>query len=380
MDFSHWGVGPWSAMLLGALGARVVKVDPPDGDAVATIPPVQRGAGTTYLACNVYKDNIRLDLKSKDGLKTAFELIKRIDVFIENMSPGTIERLGLGYEALSDINPRLIYVSATPYGRVGPMARNAGIDCLLQAFSGFCSVSGAPGGKGQMLRYEGHLDLNSSAHIAAAVLQALLVRQREGKGCRVDVTMLGSALKLQTSRLAEFFGTGRQPPTLGSAAATTAPHRAFKCRDGRWITVGVISDAQWRRFCLAVESPDLSEDSRFSTNPLRVSDSDTLYPMLEDIIISKPYRWWELQLTRYRVPHGPNLDFPSILTHQEMARHVRVVDHPKRGPYYTGAFPITFSGTPIDEPWTRADPLEPSMSPEGALSLLRDGEYEPRPV
>ena len=114
-------------------------------------------------------------------MKAAFELIRGADVFIENMSPGTIERLGLGYETLSKTNPRLIYVSATPYGRGGPMAKNAGIDCLLQAFSGFASISGSPDGEGEMLRYEGHLDPNTSVHIAMAVLQGLTMRERDSQ-------------------------------------------------------------------------------------------------------------------------------------------------------------------------------------------------------
>ena len=367
VDFSHWGVGPWSCMLLGGLGASVLRVDPPEGDAVATIPPLQRGAGIVYLACNVYKENIRLDLKSADGLKAAFELIRGADVFIENMSPGTIERLGLGYEALSKANPRLIYASATPYGRVGPMAKNAGIDCLLQAFSGFASISGAPGGRRgdaslrgapgpEYQRTHRHGRAAGAAHAAA--------------GWRVDVTMLGSTLKLQTSRLAEFFATGRQPPRLGSAAATTAPHRAFQCQDGRWMTLGVISEAQWRRFCLALQKPDLSVDSRFLTNALRVSNAEALYALLEETFASRPYRWWEIRLSKYRVPRGPVLDFSSIVAHQEMARYLKLVHHPKRGDYYTGSLPFSFDRTPLEEPWTRADPLEPSTSLEGARSHL----------
>ena len=309
-------------------------------------------------------------MKSDDGLKAAFKLIEGADVFIENMSPGTIERLGLGYDAVSGMNPHLIYVSSTSYGRVGPMARYAGIDCLLQAFSGFASVTGAPGGKGEMMRYEGHLDLNSGAHVAAAVLQALLMRQKDGKGRRVDVTMLGSALKHQASRLAEFFASGAQPALLGSQSAATAPHRAFRCRDGRWIMVGVVSEAQWRRFCLALGKPELQEDPRFHTNAQRIASSDQLYVILEECISSSHYRWWELQFTRHRVPHGPNLDFSSILAHQEMARYLKVVDHPTRGPYYTGAMPFRFNRTPLDEPWTNADPLEPSMTLGAAFAYI----------
>ena len=259
------------------------------------------------------------------------------------------------------------------------MARYAGIDCLLQAFSGFAGITGARGGKGEMMRYEGHLDLNSGTHIAAAVLQALLMRQSDGKGRRVDVTMLGSALKHQASRLAEFFASGAQPVLLGSESAATVPHRAFRCRDGRWITVGVVSEAQWRRLCLALGRPELQKDPRFHTNAQRVASSDQLYVILEERIASSPYRWWELQFTRHRVPHGPNLDFSSILAHREIAQYLKVVDHPTRGPYYTGAMPFHFSKTPLDGPWTNADPLEPSMTLEAAFSYIDgDGDEDGR--
>lgn len=379
VDFAHWAVGPFCGLLLGALGATVVKVDPPEGDGLATVPPTQRGAGTPYLAVNLYKDNLRLDLKSPEGLDRALELIREADVFIENMSPGTIERLGLGYERVREVNPRIIYASATPYGRTGPLARNAGIDCLIQAFSGFARINGTPERGGEMLRFEGHLDLNTGLLLACAILEALLQRERDGQGRRVDITMLGASLKLQATRIAEFFATGRQPPLRGSADAVTAPHEAFRCQDGRWVFVGVTSEAQWVRLCRALDRPDLAQDPRFATNPDRVRRREELSRLLAEVFASRPFRWWETRLEEQRVPFAPVLDFPALVEHRELGAYLAEVEHPLRGRFYAAPPPLRYSRTPLDPPWTRADPLEPSLSPAEALQRLRKPPAEGTP-
>jgi len=376
VDFSHWAVGPFCGMLLGALGATVVKIDPPEGDGLATVPPTQKGAGTAYLAVNLYKDNLRLDLKNPEGLRQAYDLLREADVFIENMSPGTIERLGLGYEQVRAVNPRLIYASATPYGRTGPLARNAGIDCLIQAFSGFARINGVPERGGEMLRFEGHLDLNTGLLLACAILEALLQRERDGQGRRVDITMLGASLKLQATRIAEFFATGRQPPLRGSADAVTAPHQAFRCQDGRWLFIGVTSDAQWLRLCRALERPDLDQDPRFATNPDRVRHREDLARPLGEAFASRPYRWWEVRLEEHRVPFAPILDFSTMLEHREMGAYLAEVEHPRRGRFWTAPLPLRYSRTPLDPPWTRADPLEPSVDLAEARARLHNAPAE----
>ena len=371
-DFSQWGVGPFSGQLLGALGATVVKVDPPEGDGITFLPPRINAASTTYLCLNLYKENIRLDLKDPAGLQQAYQLIKNADVFLENLSPGTAKRLGLGYEEVSQHNPRIIYASATPFGRTGPMARCAAIDPIIQAFSGFCSITGSPGGRWEMLRVQGLLDLTTSVHIAMGVLQALILRQRDGQGRMVDVTMVGSAFKLQASRLAEFFATGEHPPLMGSAAATTAPHQAFQCQDKEWLMVAVTSEGQWHRFCHALERPELAGEDHFATNRDRVVQREELAGLLEEVFASRPYRWWEFRLTKYRVPHGRSLDFSTLRLHEEMKRYVPAVTHAKYGELHVGAIPIHYQRRPLSQPWLRVDPLGASASVEEALVSLAE--------
>ncbi len=370
-DFSHWGVGPWCGMVLGALGATVVKVDAPEGDGISFLAGQIGGASNIYLNANLFKENIRLDLRREEGRERAYALVREADIFLQNYAPGVAERLGLDYETLSGLNRRLIYVANTPFGTRGPLARNAGIDPLLQAFSGFASITGSPGGRPELLRYLALIDLVSGTHMAMAALQGLVLREGDGRGRKVEVTMLGSALKLQSSRLAEFLATGEQPPLLGSAAATTAPHRAYRCREGEWLMVGVTSEAQWRRFCLAIGRPELADDPRFASNRERVAHREELDALLEPHFASRPYRWWEHRLSLYRVPHGRRLDFSLIRLHQEMGRYLAGVLHPRYGPFQVARFPLRYQRWALAEPWCHVDPLGESTTLEEALRVFR---------
>lgn len=225
-----------------------------------------------------------------------------------------------------------------------------------------------------MLRIQGLLDLTTSLHIAIGILQALVMRKRDGKGRMVDVTMLGSALKLQASRLAEFFATGEQPKLQGTAATTTSPNQAFLCQDKEWLMVGVTSEGQWHRFCHAIDQLDLLDDIRFATNKDRLSHKEELIKSLEQTFASKPYRWWELRLTKHRVPHGRSLDFSTLRVHGEMNRYVPIVTHAKYGSMHTAAIPIQYRMRPIEPPWLRVDPQGTSTSVEEVLASFSGSE------
>jgi CoA:oxalate CoA-transferase len=180
-------VGPWASKLLGEMGADVIKVEAPGGELSHVIPPPIKGTAVLYISANFNKRHIVLDLKQEADRAIALKLIEKSDIFVQNMRPGAVERLGLGYDVVSQINPRLVYVAASAYGRVGPMAKDAGIDPNLQAFSGWCSITGQPGGQGEMFRHLAHLDINTSSMIVEAVLQALLAREKTGKGRRLKL-------------------------------------------------------------------------------------------------------------------------------------------------------------------------------------------------
>src|SRR4051812_40779670 len=289
-DLTLAAVGPWASKLLGQLGADVIHVEGPKPELAHHIPPRINGTGVLYLSANYNKRNIVLDLKDDADRVKAFRILEHCDVFIQNMRPGAVEKLGLGYDEVSRVQPGIVYVSASAYGRVGPMATEAGVDPLLQAFCGWSSITGPVGSSGEMFRHFAHLDLTTSSTIVEAVLAALLARSRTGRGQHIEIEMLAAALSLQTTRLAEYFASpaGTAPAPLGSASATTVPHQAFRCLDGRWLAVGVEADDQWPRFCRAVTLPDLVDGERFRTNRQRVAARAELVPLIEDHLATKP--------------------------------------------------------------------------------------------
>jgi crotonobetainyl-CoA:carnitine CoA-transferase CaiB-like acyl-CoA transferase len=307
-DLTLAAVGPWATKLLGALGADVIKVEAPGGDRLShAVPPMIKGNSVLYISANHNKRMIELDLKKEADRAIALKIIEKSDIFVQNMRPGAVERLGLGYDVVSRFNPRMIYVAASAYGRIGPMAGEAGIDPTVQAFCGWCGITGPEHGRGEIYRHLAHLDITTSTTIIQAVLQALIARERTGRGQLIEIEMLTAGMALQTTRLAEYFATGEQPAPLGSAAATTAPHQAFECEDHRYLAVGVERDEQWAGFCRALKLDELISDPRFATNPLRVTHRAELIPILAELFRTKPSAWWIIRLNKERtqrtVPH-----------------------------------------------------------------------------
>lgn len=348
-DLTVAAVGPWATKLLGALGADVIKVEAPGGDLLShSVPPKIKGSSVLYISANHNKRMIELDLKREADRAIALKIVEKSDVLVQNMRPGTVERLGLGYDVASKVNPKLIYVAASAYGRVGPMAQEAGIDPNVQAFCGWCSITGSEGGRAEMFRHLAHIDLTTATLITRAVLQALLARERTGRGQKIEIAMLTAAMAIQTTRLAEYLATGVQPRPLASAAATAVPHQAFECQDKRYLAVGVVSEDQWPRFCCALGLEELTSDPRFAANPLRVRNRTELIPILSERFASKPTAWWSIRLTKEKVPNGPFLRFDELRCHpQTLANgHLVELDTPHWGKLCVEGLPWKFSRTP----------------------------------
>ena len=193
VELGIYAVGPWAAKHLGAMGADVIKLEPVEGEGSHYIEPFLNGTAALYISANLNKRNVTLDLKKKDQHAYALEIIKNADVFIENMRPGTIDRLGLGYDKISKLNPGIIFASASAYGASGPMASEAGADPFVQAFCGWCSVTGEKGTEGEILRYMAHLDISTACVLTEAILHALLARERTGRGKKIELSMLAVA-------------------------------------------------------------------------------------------------------------------------------------------------------------------------------------------
>jgi crotonobetainyl-CoA:carnitine CoA-transferase CaiB-like acyl-CoA transferase len=348
-DLTVAAVGPWATKLLGAMGADVIKVEAPGGDQLShAVPPRIKGNSVLYISANHNKRMIELDLKQEADRAIALRILEKSDVFVNNMRPGAVERLGLGYDVVAKVNPRIVYVLASAYGRTGPMAAEAGVDPTVQAFCGWCSITGPEQGRGEMFRHLAHIDLTTAATITQAVLEALIARERTGQGQRIEIEMLTAAIALQTTRLAEYCATDAQPRPLGSASATTAPHQAFECADKRFVAIGVERDEQWPALCRAMKLEELIADPRFDSNPRRVRNRAALIAILEERFKTKPAAWWMIRLTSEKVPNGPMMSFSELRYHPQVRdnEHIVEIDTPHWGRLNVDGLPWKFSATP----------------------------------
>lgn len=325
LDVGTAGVGPWAATFLGLLGADVLKIEAPSGDRHRFQQPLLNGLSTTYTCLNLNKRAAILDLKDPALRPSVDRLIRQADIVIDNLRPGVVDRMGVGFESAREINPRIISASSPAWGESGPFRGIPAFDTQVQAFSGFAGLNGVPGDHHEMLRYP-HLDFNGSCFFTAATVLALIERERRGEGVRVTASHLGSAITVSMSRIAEYFTTGAAPDPLGGGSAATVPHQYFRCQDGQFLAVGVEKDVQWQGFCRAVRRPDLAEDPRFATNRDRVARRDELIPILNEVFASRPAHWWTVRLDNEKVPNSYLLDADTFCRHQQVIENGFLTD------------------------------------------------------
>lgn len=330
LDAGAFTIGPAAAGLLGCLGADVIRIEPPHIDGLMFVGTFQQGAGTPYISSHFNKRNIILNLREDEDREIALRLVKTADVVIENHLPGTMDRLGFGYDAVSAVNPSIIYCSASAYGNKGPMAKLRGADHYIQASSGFASINGLPGGQCEVLRYIAHCDWTASLMICEAVLLALVARERTGGGQNINTSAFEASLAMQSSRISEYFATGENPQLKGSASSTIVPSQAFKTLDGQYINVSVPREEYWPKLCQALALEKLENDPRFSSNAKRVENSQELIPILEEKFASEPLRWWLILLQRCDVPCGPYYGFDDVCRdpHINENKMVVILDSP----------------------------------------------------
>jgi crotonobetainyl-CoA:carnitine CoA-transferase CaiB-like acyl-CoA transferase len=281
LDISGMGVGPVTGLFLAELGADVIKAEPPHGDLALTVPPKQRGTSALYISANLCKRGITLNLKEPSDLERAYRLAEQSDIFIENFRVGVVNRLGLSYDVLAECNPRLIYFSLSGFGPIGPLAFLPSIDSYIQAFSGFSSLNGSPGSRGESLRNIGFIDLSTSAFAVPAILAALIMREETGQGQHLIASMLEAATALQTSRIAEYIATGRAATPFGSGMPYAVPDQAFRVRDG-YLAISARTQADWERLCQAVQRDDLRQHPDYATLASRIVPRDTLIVALTE--------------------------------------------------------------------------------------------------
>ncbi len=358
-DCSTVLAGPYATMLMADLGADVVKVEPPEGDATRGWGPPWVGEGPTrtaayYLAANRNKRSLRLDLKSAAGREVLRRLVARADVLVENQRVGGFARLGFDDAALEALNPRLVHLAISGYGSTGPEAGTPGYDFIVQAVSGLMSITGfsdaengAPTKVGVAVT-----DLATGMLGATAVVAALAGRDRpgspaHGRGQRIDLSLLDSTLAWLANQAQNYFVTGTPPVRRGNAHPNIVPYEAFATADGA-VAVAVGSDRQWPRFAAAIGAPELTDDPRFSTNGDRVAHRDALRPMIAARLVAEPTAIWLARLAQADVPAGPINDLAAAFAAPQVAARgiVTEVEHPALGIIRQVGPPFQLHATP----------------------------------
>jgi crotonobetainyl-CoA:carnitine CoA-transferase CaiB-like acyl-CoA transferase len=303
LDFGQAAVGPIAAEWLGMLGATVIKVESPKGDFVRWATPLIGGMGTTFIGNNLTKLGAVVDLKSASGLGLARGLIAEADVLIENFrSPAIMERLGLGYRVMAALNPRIIYVQASAFGRDGPWVGMFSHEWVAQTVSGFVSVTGDEDGVPEWSRATANQDWNGAMVNLAVILAGLLRREQTGRGMMIETAQLGSSIFAGITRFAELFANGGQPRPMGSARPNIAPDQSFRTADG-YINVCVPTEKSWVRLCETLESPALSA-AQFADNDSRIAHREELISILNSIFARRSSSDWIGRLRDAAVPCG----------------------------------------------------------------------------
>jgi crotonobetainyl-CoA:carnitine CoA-transferase CaiB-like acyl-CoA transferase len=349
LDLTQVMAGPFCTQLLADMGADVTKVEQPGtGDQSRRAMGFRmKGEDTAaFLAVNRNKKSITLNLKEDEARKVLYELAKESDVLVENFRPGVTKKLGIDYETLSEMNPRLIYASISGFGQTGPYAMRAGYDLIAQGMSGVMSVTGEPGGPPAKCGIPIG-DLSAGMFCAFGILSARTAREETGRGQRIDTSLFEGSLALSIWETAELWATGRIPEPFGSAHRLTAPYQALATSDG-YINVGGNNERLWKRLCVAVEREELVDDERFATNDDRMRNRHELAIELEKSLKNKTTDEWMDVFNDVGFPAGPIHDYEQVFEDEHTkARNMMVeMDHPIEGKIKGLGIPVKLSDTP----------------------------------
>ncbi|CAA9280677.1 MAG: CAIB/BAIF family protein [uncultured Acetobacteraceae bacterium] len=347
LDLTNFLSGPYCTMLLGDMGADVIKVERPGtGDDARRMPPFVDGRSAPFSLWNRNKRSIALDMKDGADAEVLRRLAARADVLVENFRPGTLDRVGLSWEAVRERHPRLVYASISGFGQTGPWARHGGLDMMAQGMSGLMAGNGPPEGEPYRLPIA-ITDVTAGMFACNAVLGALLARERTGRGQRIDQSLLEAGLALGVYEAAHVLALGTRPARLGQLHRGSAPYRVFRTRDG-WITVGASKDKFWRSLCELIGRPELVSDPRFTANADRVTNNPALVEIIGERMAERDSAHWLEAFGRAGIPSEPVLSYDEALAHpQAVARGVVAeIEDPERGPIRTLAPPVRLEGTP----------------------------------
>lgn len=351
VDLSRVLAGPYCTMILGDLGAEVIKVEMPgEGDDTRKWgPPFIEGESSYFLSINRSKKSITVNLKHPEGKRILEKLIKNSDVLVENFRPGTIDKLGFGWEHVSKINPAIVMASISGFGQTGPYAQKPGYDVLAQALSGMMSITGEANGPPVKVGVP-VADIGAGMWAAVGILAALIARRWTGKGQYVDVSLLDGQMAWMTFMAGIYFATGKSPGRLGTAHPTIVPYQAFRCRDGKYVIVAVGSESLWKKFVGIVDEFDTSigRDPKFATNADRVTHREEAVSRLSLVFEKKDSSWWVSRLEGEGIPAGVINDLAAACEdpHVKARGMILEFDHPKAGSIKVTGNPVKLSECP----------------------------------
>ncbi|UYO92835.1 CaiB/BaiF CoA transferase family protein [Pollutimonas sp. M17] len=347
VELAHVMAGPVGGLMLADMGAQVIKIEklPGGDDTRRTTPPAINGESASFMILNRNKRGVAVDLKAEEGKEFVRRLIGQADVVIENYRPGTMEKMGLGYDALQALNPGLVYCKITGFGLTGPYAQRAGYDLISQGMSALMSLTGEGPGRPPVKVGVPVGDVTAGILAATGVLAAYIERLRSGRGQYIDTSLMEASLVHTYWPAAMALATGHSPGPMGSAHPVAAPYQAFPTQDG-WLNIGAISKATWVGVSEVLELPGLLTDERFKDNAGRMEHLDALVKLISDVLQTRPTEHWVQAFERAGVPAGPVKNIRQALDDpQTRVRDMVIkVDHPVAGEIDALGLPIKFSG------------------------------------
>ncbi len=349
LDVSQVMAGPFASMLLGDLGADVIKVEPPKGgdQTRGAMGFKLKGADSLgFLNLNRNKRSVALNLKSEAGRALMLKLVASADILVENYRPGVMKRLGLSYEDCRAVNPRLVYASISGFGQTGPWADRPGFDLMAQAMSGVMSVTGYAGGPPVKAGVP-VADIGCGLFAVYALLSAYIGAQKSGEGQYVDASLWDTALAFSVWDICDYWGTGRPPEPLGTANKMSAPYQAMAASDGHFV-MGANNQKLWEKLCEVIGRRELLDDPRFANIAARLANRAALAEALEQSFRQRPKEHWVEALLAAGIPAGPILSYPEAFEGEHArARGMRMeIDHPVEGKVPNIGFAVKLSGTP----------------------------------
>jgi len=347
LDLSRILTGPYCSMMLADLGAEVIKIERPGSgdDARAWGPPFAGGESAYFMSVNRNKKSMTLNLKDPDGRKIFLDLASRADVVLENFRPGTVDRLGVGYEEVARVNPAIVYCSLSGFGQDGPYSHRPGYDLILQGMGGLMGITGSQEYEEPVRVGVAVADIGAGMWAAYAIAAALLHRERTGQGQYIDVSLLDGQIAWLTYQAGNFFATGEQPARRANAHPNIVPYQSFVTRDGH-INVAVGNDSLYRTFCSVVGlDPD---DPRFATNAERVKNREQLLTLIEEVLSREPAGYWLERFEEAGIPCGPIYSLQQVFEDPQVVHRGMLAElsHPTAGSVRVTGIPMQFSKTP----------------------------------